>query len=233
MILEEETYRKFGYYPRELLPHSGKKILATCDDCGKVRILFKYAYRALCPSCSCKGEKHRNWKGGKVKVVCDNCGTNVEKDPCEIKKHKHHFCNRKCQAEWASKDQEYQKHLRRIRSVTRFPNKPELIFQEICERNNLPFLYVGDGQLWIGKKKKLNPDFIATNNKKIIVEILGDYWHSPLINRNMKEHGTLTFRKNHYRKFKWIPVFIWTADLDRKDAEAFVLNKLQKEGAIK
>jgi hypothetical protein len=34
MILEEETYKKFGYYPRDLSRRSGKRILAACDKCG-------------------------------------------------------------------------------------------------------------------------------------------------------------------------------------------------------
>ena len=55
MILEEETYEKFGYYPSELKPHSGKKILAACDGCSKVRILSNHDYRALCKPCAQKG----------------------------------------------------------------------------------------------------------------------------------------------------------------------------------
>lgn len=56
MILEEETFRKFGYYPGELKQKSSKKILATCDKCGKVRITSKHDYCALCLSCSHKGK---------------------------------------------------------------------------------------------------------------------------------------------------------------------------------
>jgi hypothetical protein len=39
MILEEETYEKFGYYPSDLLPHSGKVILVACADCNKIRAI--------------------------------------------------------------------------------------------------------------------------------------------------------------------------------------------------
>ena len=60
MILEEETFKKFGYYPSELLPNSGKKILAACDDCGKVRINRKNTYRSLCRSCSFR--RSRNYR---------------------------------------------------------------------------------------------------------------------------------------------------------------------------
>ena len=52
MILEELTFKRFGYYPSELPPKSGKKILAACDQCGKVRINRKGLYRPLCRVCS-------------------------------------------------------------------------------------------------------------------------------------------------------------------------------------
>lgn len=61
MILEQETYGKFGYYPSELSPKSGKKILAACDDCGKVRAIQKRQYRAFCPPCSRKGDRNARW----------------------------------------------------------------------------------------------------------------------------------------------------------------------------
>ena len=56
MILEEETFKKFGYYPRDLKPHSHKRILAKCDDCRIVRETSKHNYRGLCKSCVKKGK---------------------------------------------------------------------------------------------------------------------------------------------------------------------------------
>lgn len=52
MILEEETFKKFGYYPSDLLPKSGKPILAKCDKCGRVRVLRKDAYSPRCFFCA-------------------------------------------------------------------------------------------------------------------------------------------------------------------------------------
>ncbi|GAH25125.1 unnamed protein product [marine sediment metagenome] len=115
-----------------------------------------------------------------------------------------------------------------LKGRLREPTKPERIFQQICKRNNIDFYYVGDGQLWIGKKKKLNPDFIEANGKKICVEIMGAYWHSRLLNRNLREDALLPFREKHYKKYKWQSIFIWDTDLLREDAEQFVLNMLKK-----
>lgn len=339
MIDEEATFEKFGYYPRDLSLHSKKRVVAVCDECGIVRIIPKGGYHALCRSCGKKGRRNYNWKGGKVKLKCDNCGKIIEKRPCDIKRDKYHFCNKKCRGEWRSKHLrekdnpnwkggeirvicdncgksiektllEIKKHkhhfcdtnchaewqtnniacsgsnhpswkggkieikcsncektlrkdsneirtrkhcfcnprchalwrlentnerqrLREIRAKIAKPTKPELIFQEICKKYDLPFRYVGDGQLWIGKKKKLNPDFIECNGNKVIIEVFGNYWHAPLLNRNMREGGTLKYRKRHYTRYHWKSIFFWEIDLLRKDAEQFVLSTLKREAIIK
>ena len=59
MILEEETFEKFGYYPRDLKPKSNKRILVTCDKCNRIREIKKEDYRNLCKFCVNKG-KHRS-----------------------------------------------------------------------------------------------------------------------------------------------------------------------------
>ncbi len=43
-----------------------------------------------------KGRFHNRWKGGKKRVVCDECGKIEFKFPCYIKERKTHFCSRKC-----------------------------------------------------------------------------------------------------------------------------------------
>lgn len=281
MILEEETYRKFGYYPSDWAPRSHKKILAACDECGKVRVISKGAYRSLCKSCRQKGEKSHFWPSGKVKVNCENCGKVIEKCRSQIEKYRYHFCNNKCQGQWQSRETRGEKcsgwkggkvkvqcdncgkvieHISyRIKrnkhhfcdteckklwqrkypkkiSKTAKPTKPERIFEAICKKYNLPFRYVGDGKLWIGKKggKKLNPDFIECNGKKIVIEIMGEYWHAPLLkHKKLREDALLNYRLRFYKRFKLKSIFIWDIDLLRKDAEQFVLNLLRKEGVIK
>ena len=315
MILEEETFRKFGYLPNSLAPQSSKRILAKCDECGAIRVISKKDYRVLCHRCvkkakhlseetrlrlseshkgirhtketkrkmseSLKGDKNPNfgkrgpevpnWKGGKVKHTCQECGATFFVHSAWIKRGGGKFCSTTCSGkarrgnrnvnwkggEVKSKCQEcgkefdvkpsvikrgYGKYCSRsccskaaIRvqrhSPKRKKTKPEAIFEDICKWNNLPFHYVGDNQLWIGKKgrRQLNPDFVEMNGKNVCVEVMGDYWHSPLLNRNMKEYATLGFRKKHYKRHKWHPIFIWESDLLRDDAETFVLNILKRE----
>ena len=238
MILEEETYEKFGYYPRDLKPYSTKLILAACDECEKIRIYGKRDYHSLCKSCVKKGARHPlwgkhhsektkqkicgennpRWKGGKVKRMCEGCGTVFEVDPAVVRYGNGKFCSHSC----TIKATRHKWHPKK--------SNPESIFEQICKKDNLPFKYTGDGAFWIGEKgeKHLNPDFIEVNGKKILVEIFGDYWHSPLLNLKLKEDRTLSYQKRHYKRYKWYPIFLWESDLKRKDAEQFVLNELQK-----
>lgn len=55
MIDEVRTYKKFGYFSRELTPKSNRKIYRICDGCKKVSIIRFRSYRNLCLSCAMKG----------------------------------------------------------------------------------------------------------------------------------------------------------------------------------
>jgi hypothetical protein len=112
----------------------------------------------------------------------------------------------------------------------KFPQKntnPELIFLRICKKYNLPFKYVGDGSFWLGN---LNPDFIEANGKKIAVEIFGDYWHSPLLNKNVNYNRTYEGRKRIFKKHGWELIVFWESDLERDTPEKYILYILRKKG---
>ena len=103
MIDEEATFEKFGYYAKDLKQKSAKKIVAVCDDCGKVRVLRKFQHRAFCRSCSKKGANSYNWQGGEVVLICEMCGTKFPRVPSDIKSGTGKFCNCKCHGKWLSK----------------------------------------------------------------------------------------------------------------------------------
>ena len=256
MILEEETHKKFGYCSRDLSFGSAKRILVICDKCRKKREIRFQAYRPFCRSCAkerktkirrickycdkeffvnpsiikngwgifcsrgckqryCKGKNSSHWKGGKIKKICNECGGEFEIYLSQVKKGKGIFCSHSC----------HTINMRRNRNT--YLTKPELIFEQICKKNNLPFKYTGDGSLWIGKNPAVNPDFVECNGKKIAVEIFGDYWHSPLF-KKVPYNQTYEGRKKIFKKYGWKLIIFWEADLKRMDAEQFVLLRLSK-----
>ena len=210
MILEKETYEKFGYYPGDLKPHSHKKVISICDKCGRTKERKKQDYRPYCPSCARKGKRFTEEHKNKIRETHKGeKNYNYGKHPMEQTKQK---------MREARKNRFYPKH----------HTKPELIFEDICKKYNLPFKYVGDGSFWIGKNPSVNPDFVECNGKKIAVEIFGDYWHSPLLNWKLKERSTLTHRQRILKKYGWKLVVFWQLDLLREDVEQFVLLQLSK-----
>lgn len=175
-----------------------------------------------------EGKNNPKWEN-KIKLICLSCGKPFERTFYQIINGRYKYCSQKCFTQ-AQKGKFPTNLLKR-----RIPNhhtQPEIIFEQICQKHNLPFHYVGDGQLWIGKTKKLNPDFCELNGKKIVIEVMGDYWHSPLLNRKLREDANLNYRKRHYKKYGWESYFIWGSDLMRPDAEQFVLSKLKNENLI-
>lgn len=55
----------------------------------------------------------------------------------------------------------------------RIPSSLEEKFQNIIDKHNLPYKYVGDGSFILGN---YNPDFINTNDAKIAVEVYARYY---------------------------------------------------------
>jgi G:T-mismatch repair DNA endonuclease (very short patch repair protein) len=265
MILEEETYDKFGYYPSDLKPQSHKRILAACDDCGKIRETSKNGYHSLCNSCARKGkhpseetrrklsealkgkhhseetrrkmseaqngEKHHNY-GKHLSEETRRKLSEVQKGEKNHNFGKHLSEETRRKISEARKGKHFSEETRRklsdARHHRRFPRhhtKPELIFENICKKHNLPFKYTGDGSFWI---KNINPDFVEANSKKIAIEIFGDYWHSPLLNYKLKEDRTANYRRKLLKRYGWKLVVFWETDLLREDAEQFVLAQLSK-----
>jgi G:T-mismatch repair DNA endonuclease (very short patch repair protein) len=85
---------------------------------------------------------------------------------------------------------------------------PEKRFIEICKKYNLPFKYTGDGSFWIGFPP-MNPDFIGTN-EKIMIEVLGDYWHTQ---EEFEE------RRKRYAKYGFKCIGIWEHELSKSEQE--------------
>lgn len=91
------------------------------------------------------------------------------------------------------------------------PNRTELMLIKIIGDLKIPYKFVGDFKLWIGGK---NPDFIDTQDKKII-EFFG-YRHreeSTNIPNIISENN----RKNHFKKFGYDCLILWDEDITNEE----------------
>lgn len=100
------------------------------------------------------------------------------------------------------------------------PNRVEERIQRFCITHQIPLRYVGNGEVWIGKR---NPDFIDYNGRKIVVEIFSDYWHSPLKNPNVQWNRTVNPTMKAYKKYGFDCKIGWDNQLKSdKDIETFL-----------
>ena len=96
----------------------------------------------------------------------------------------------------------------RLKTFKFRPNKPEKLLMELIKKNNLPFNYTGDGEIWFrGKTMSFNPDFLSKNPKHII-EVFGDYWHN---RKDMEKRDKE--RLETYAKYGYKTLVIWEHEL--------------------
>lgn len=159
MILEEETKAKFGYYSWDWKAGSHKKIIAQCDLCGKIRVLGKRDYHALCCSCVHKGLVHsletrrklsESHKGKKfteehrrnLSKVRKGCVLSKEArlNMAKAQKGRHHSVETKQKIREANKGHKMAEESRRkISGKNNYNWQGGKSFGKYCERFNLNF----------------------------------------------------------------------------------------------
>ncbi len=86
------------------------------------------------------------------------------------------------------------------------PNKPETsVLSILNELYPNEWKFTGDGQVIMDG---LNPDFINTNGKKLIIEVFGDYWHR----QNVKPYRINEGRVDVYAQFGYKTLIIWESE---------------------
>jgi len=198
---------------------SGRYIWSACLGCGRRKWveLVKGKPKSLrCRQCVNKTEESRRnksklltgrtwtWKRAKkrVKQVCLNCGQEFETTPSRVRQGRGKFCSRRCSIIYYHKQGIYHKT----------PNSFEKSIIKLLQANNLPFKYVGDGEVWFGNR---NPDFVNVNGKKQIIECLGIYWH-PIFDGAQ--------RIEHYKQYGFSTLIIWE---DEPKDKVKLLNKIK------
>lgn len=97
----------------------------------------------------------------------------------------------------------------------RSPNQHELIIQEILDGlHPNEWKFVGNGIVIING---LNPDSINVNDKKLIIEYFGRFWHRP-------QDGK--FKSNMYAKLGYKTLIIWSEEIVGLDWEEKLKTKI-------
>lgn len=205
--------KKISLKRRGHTPWWRKRGLPNPSQIPSIKKKISLAHKALV------GERHPKWKGRFIRV-CQGCGREFKVRP--YRKDTAKFCSRRCAANHREYDSLF--HERRLRACMKKPTKPEQKFIQLCQENNLPYRYTGNGSFWIGN---INPDFIEIHGKTIAVEIFGDYWHSPLLNPRINYSATYYGRKETLSKHGWELIVFWESELNSPNAEQIVLNRLK------
>lgn len=96
------------------------------------------------------------------------------------------------------------------------PTKPEKIVKQIIKNNNLPFKYVGNGEVIISG---CNPDFISTDNANRIIEVFGRPFHDPFssFRVNIRCRQSYWGRKCFFKSLGYDLMILWADELMNKD----------------
>ena len=135
-------------------------------------------------------EKHWNWKGGKIKIICKVCGKERYAHRCHVKKRGNKFCSHRCNAIWGVI------HSRKSDTKIERLVEDELIRRNIPYTKQVPLLGI------------TVVDFLLSNN--IIIYADGDYWH------NLPHVKTKNINQNYMLTFYGYKVFrFWEKDIKK------------------
>lgn len=257
MIDEEETFRKFGYHAHGLTSHSGKRIIAVCNDCGKIREIKKDDYHDLCRSCAGKGPRNHSYgkhlsTAHKQKIAESEKGEknhNYDKHLSKVARKKMSVAHEGKEGYWqdkkrseetkqkikeaAKKQWQNEEYIKKVmEAINAKPNKLEekldAILSELMPNE---FAYNGDFSQGITINRRI-PDFVNLNGHKRIIELFGELFHSPfqMLKRKIPSRRRYNETIKDYKKCGYKCIIFWGADIKRSDAEVFVKSKLQKAG---
>lgn len=88
-----------------------------------------------------------------------------------------------------------------MKSMQIKPNNYEKYFIKLFKKNNLPYIYTGDGSFFIGKK---NPDFIDTKHK-ICIEVFFTFFKEKCFG---SVENYIKKRTKYFTKYGWKTIFI-------------------------
>ncbi|GAI69138.1 unnamed protein product, partial [marine sediment metagenome] len=103
------------------------------------------------------------------------------------------------------------------------PTKPELQLQAILDKHFSQFKYNGDGRLGVTLGGQ-TPDFVNIDGRKDLIEVFGDYYHSPEVLK-ARWQGSELGKIMIYNSLGWKCLIIWASELTDEQA---VISKIKR-----
>lgn len=129
------------------------------------------------------GENANNWRGGKIEVKCDLCGTSKYFSKSRIKKNKNNFCSNRCRGIWAFK------HSKKKGTSIETAIENELIGRKIPYLKQSPV----EGVALV--------DFLLSD--RVVLQADGDYWHNLPGRKNRDSNQDFILEFNGYKVFRF------------------------------
>jgi len=223
--INSEEGRKRVYEIVQIVAQKNKKsVKMKCSYCGKeFEVIASLAGSRKFCSRKCAGLARRR----KVKLICRGCGREFEADEWLVRKGYGKFCSRECWRRYLNsekgkamrskitsalwQDQEFRQKATRVWQDPEFraefikkvvevrevrPTRLEKVVDDLLQ-NSFPgeWIYVGDGKMIV---EGFIPDFVH-REKRWIIEVHGDYWHSLPENRKRDKIKTKVYIENGYK----------------------------------
>jgi len=159
-----------------------------------------------------KGSKG-NFKNATLFSTCSFCNKRIK----HFQSIKRKFCSYNCYWEdkklnWDQKEYKDKAIKAVLKGLLKRPTSLEQETISLFSKYNLPYKYVGDGELIIGGK---NPDFVNINGEKKLIEVGNVYHH---------QGNYIQERKEHFAKYGW-ETYVFIGDqLNEKQ----ILSELKK-----
>jgi len=150
-------------------------------------------------------------------VSCNVCGTSFYLPKCRIEgSHlKLFYCSVKC------RDSDPELFRKRMLAAQRSPTRPEQVIIDLINKYKLPYKYVGDGKVSVGK---MLPDFVH-NTEQWAVDLFGDYFHSEkFAKRTGLPYETPEERIEKFKVLGWKLKVVWASSLTKPNHEKDILD---------
>ncbi len=200
------------------------KIERICKQCGG-HFFVKQSQIEYGHGKFCSAECFSQYNSSKVIKTCEYCGREFRASPHRLKTGRDKFCSKECSTQgfrllW--QDSEFVKKM--MVAFHKKPTKPEKQLETILNKHFPQYQYNGDGRLGI-MIGGLTPDFPNVNGKKDLIEVFGDYYHSPEVLGDRWQGGELG-KIMVYNSLGWRCLVIWEHEL-RELTEGQIIDKVR------